>query len=63
MVPQFTSAADLQGYVTLDTATSPGHTIVMVDPAGNDNYTPLVTLTDVTNVTLQELLEQRPVAA
>lgn len=33
----------------------------MVDPTGNGNYQPLVTLTDVANITLQELLEQHQV--
>ncbi|MBI4207158.1 MAG: retention module-containing protein [Betaproteobacteria bacterium] len=63
VLPPFSSAADLDGYVTLDTVSSPGHTIVMVDPAGGGDYLPLVTLTDVTNMTLQELLENQPVAA
>jgi len=61
LVPHATSAADYDGYVTLDSQSAPGHTIVMVDPTGNGDYQPLVTLTDVANLTLQELLEQHQV--
>jgi hypothetical protein len=54
-----TTAADLDGYVTLDTTSDPGHTIVMVDPHGAGNYQPFVKLVDVTNFTLQELLDSQ----
>lgn len=55
--PQATEASHLEGYVTLDTASSPGHTIVMIDPSGGGDYMPLVTLADVTDMTLQDLLD------
>jgi hypothetical protein len=58
-LPKTSSAAELDGYVTLDTETSPGSTIVMVDPSGGGDYQPLVTLNDITNLTLQELLDNQ----
>ncbi|TAN50970.1 MAG: type I secretion C-terminal target domain-containing protein [Betaproteobacteria bacterium] len=58
-LPKTSSAAELEGYVTLDTETSPGSTIVMVDPNGGGDYQPLLTLNDVTNLTLQELLDNQ----
>ena len=53
-----TSELTLSGYVTLDTATSPGNTIVKVDAnGGGDGFQTLVTLNGVTGVTLQQLLD------
>jgi len=53
-----TLESQLTGYVTLDTVTSPGNTIVKVDAnGGGDGFQTLVTLNGVTGVTLQQLLD------
>ena len=57
-----TLASQLSGYVTLDTTTVPGSTIVMVDAdGGDDGYQALVTLDGISGQTLQQLLNNHQI--